>query len=346
MGPDAPVAGRILTAGRIAELSQGNLVDCEPASSYALADPADAAPDTVCIAFTRTVLDGLVARDCGLVIAPEQLEERLAGRARLLVANPRLALARLTAALASATPHPGDHRPDSATVAPGAQVHESARLAAGVVIGADARVGPGCVLGPGVTIGAGARLGSNCVLHAGVHIYPGVVLGERVVLHAGAVIGADGFGYVPTRDGPLKIHHLGGVVIGDDVEIGANTCVDSGALSPTRVGARTKLDNLVQIGHNVVLGEDCLVAGHTAIGGSTVVGNRVMIAGNSAISDHVEIGDDAVVAGMSGVGKNIPAGETWFGVPAVPMRQFTRRQYLQSRLEEIWNHVRERRTRD
>lgn len=207
-------------------------------------------------------------------------------------------------------------------------------IGAGAVIGAGSRVGPGCVLGEGVT------LGPDCVLHANVTLYPGTALGARVIVHSGAVLGADGFGYAFGPQGAVKIHHLGGVVIEDDVEVGANTCIDRGTLLDTRVGARTKIDNLCQIGHNVQIGPDCVIAGGSAIGGSTVLERGVLLGGAVAVTDHVRLGAGARVGGRSSVTKSVPAGETWAGYPAKPQRKWVRELYLIGKLEAIWASVR------
>ena len=158
-------------------------------------------------------------------------------------------------------------------------------------------------------------------------------------MHSGAVIGSDGFGYAAGPTGATKIHHLGTVELHDDVEIGANTCIDRGTLASTVIGARTKIDNLCQIGHNVTMGTDCLVAGRSAIAGSVKIGNRVTIGGSVGISDHISIGDGVTLAAGSGVSKDIPAGETWAGAPAVPFRKWVRGLYLQGQLETIWQIV-------
>lgn len=226
-----------------------------------------------------------------------------------------------------------------------ASVHLSATLGAGVrvaanaVIGAGAVLGQDCSVGAGSVIGAGVRLGAGCRLYPNVTIYPGVVLGDRVILHAGTVIGADGFGYAAGPTGAVKIHHLGGVRLGDDVEVGANTCIDRGTLQDTVVGARTKIDNHCQVGHNVQIGHDTLVAGMAAIAGSVKIGSGVIIGGAVGISDHVTIGDGARIAGRSGVTKSVPAGATWAGFPARPHREFVRELYLLSKLEELWRRA-------
>lgn len=252
------------------------------------------------------------------------------------VAEPRLALALLSARF-DARP-----RPIAGARSQAATVHASATLGMGVSIDAGAWVGPGAVvgegshLGPGCVVGAGSRVGVRCVLHANVTLYDGVTLGDRVILHAGAVIGADGFGYAASPTGAVKVRQLGGVRIGDDVEIGANTAVDRGTLDDTVVGARTKIDNLCQVGHNVRIGTDCLIAGMTGIAGSARIGDGVIIGGAVAVSDHVTINSGARIAGRSGVTKDVPPGETWAGFPAKPHRQFARSLYLVERLEDMW----------
>ncbi|MEJ2359138.1 MAG: UDP-3-O-(3-hydroxymyristoyl)glucosamine N-acyltransferase [Deinococcales bacterium] len=194
------------------------------------------------------------------------------------VDDARRALARLTALF--------DQRPR-----PAAEVHATAVIAADATLGDDVAVGPNSVIesgavighgtriGPNCSVGAGARIGHDCRLHAGVVLYDGVELGDRVELHSGCVVGADGFGYAESPRGALKIHHLGGVVLGDDVEIGANSAVDRGTLEPTRIGPRTKIDNHCQVGHNVAIGSDCLIAGMTGIAGSCTLGDRVILGG-------------------------------------------------------------------
>ncbi len=256
-----------------------------------------------------------------------------------VVADPRLALARLSR-LFDDRPAVASDTAASAVVHPGATVAAGVHLGPGVVVGAGASVGVGCQLGANSVVGGGATLGAGCVLHPNVTLYPGVRLGERVVVHSGTVIGADGFGYAAGPRGAEKIHHLGGVVVGNDVEIGANSCVDRGTLSDTVIGARSKIDNHCQIGHNVNIGTDTLIAGMTGVAGSVTIGNGVILGGYVGVSDHVTINDGARVAGRSGVTKDVPAGETWAGFPAKPHRQFARQLYLLGRLEAIWAAVR------
>ena len=272
-----------------------------------------------------------------LVVAPEGLDlPALAGAAVARVPDARLALARLTALFDDRPAPATGERSAHAHVDPTAVLGAGVTLMPGAVVRAGARVGDRSVVGPGSVVGEGSVVGADCVLHANVTLYDGVTLGDRVVLHAGCVIGADGFGYAASPTGAVKVRHLGGVRIGDDVEVGANTAIDRGTLDDTVVGAGTKIDNLCQVGHNVRIGRSCLIAGMTGIAGSAVIGDGAVIGGAVAVSDHVTIGAGARVAGRSGVTKDVPPGETWAGFPARPYRQYARSLYLEGRLEDVW----------
>ena len=303
-----------------------------------LAPPTDPSADSVVVVSSEDARDRAVAGDVAVIVGPAELATDAVPW--IVVDEPRAALATLTKRF--------DRRPVPEGVHPTAVVHPTADLAADVALGANvvvearAQIGAGSHVGAGSVIGTGSTLGRDCRVHPHVTVYDGVTVGDRAILHAGCVIGADGFGFAPSARGARKIHHLGGVTIGDDVEIGANTCVDRGTLSDTTVGDRTKIDNLCQIGHNVRIGSDVLVAGMCGIGGSTVIGHRVTLAGYVAVKDHVTIHDDATVGGRSGVLKDIPAGETWMGMPAKPAREYARSLALQSRLDRIWSFVKER----
>ena len=319
--------------------------DAATANLTNLLDPADPAyaelaPTSVVVLPANTRAP---APPPGLLVAADDhdLGESYAG-AVLRVADTRLALARLSSLLGR-HPLPRGHDGAPATVHPSATVAADAVLAPGVVVGAGASVGAGCVVGANSVIGEGVTLGEGCLLHPNVTLYPGTRLGRRVTLHAGAVIGADGFGYAAGPRGAEKIVHLGGVVLGDDVEVGANTAIDRGTLLPTRVGDRTKIDNHCQIGHNVVIGSDTLIAGMTGVAGSARIGRGVILGGYVAVSDHVQVGDGARIAGRSGVTKDVPPGATWAGFPARPHRAFVRELYLLGKLEQMWQAVKPRR---
>lgn len=215
-------------------------------------------------------------------------------------------------------------------------VHPSAIVDPSAKVGPEVHIGPHCCVGPNVTIGArsvlqgGNHIGANCTLGEDVHLFPNVVLyaktelGNRVRVHAGAVIGADGFGYVLDNGTHRKVPQIGNVILKDDVEIGANVTIDRGALGPTIVGQGTKIDNLVQIGHNVNIGEHCLLVSQVGVAGSSKLGNYVVLAGQVGIAGHLKIGSGVSVGAQSGVMHNIPDGEKWLGSPAQPDRQAKR----------------------
>ena len=208
-------------------------------------------------------------------------------------------------------------------ISPTARIERDVTVEACAVIGADVEIGEGAVIGPGAVIGAGCRIGRGSVIGPNVTILNSY-LGNRVLIHAGARIGQDGFGFVSSGQGLEKMPHVGRVIIQDDVEIGANTAVDRGALSDTVIGEGTKIDNLVQIAHNVRIGRNCVITGQCGLSGSVTLGDRVMIGGRAGVADHVTIGEGAQIAAASGVMNNIPAGERWGGTPAQPIKDWFR----------------------
>jgi UDP-3-O-[3-hydroxymyristoyl] glucosamine N-acyltransferase len=191
-----------------------------------------------------------------------------------------------------------------------------------------------------VRVGAGCSVGADSILYPNVVLYPGVIVGRRCILHAGAVVGADGFGYVPVGAGVRKIPHLGSVEIGDDVEIGSNTCIDRAKTGVTVIGAGTKIDNLVHIGHNVRVGRSCLIVAQVGVAGSCVIGDGVVLAGQAGIPDHVTIGDGARVAAQGGLFGNVPAGETYSGYPARRHAEKMREYGAIARLPEALKRIR------
>jgi len=207
-------------------------------------------------------------------------------------------------------------------VHPAAFVAGSARLGQGVAIGPhavvldDAEIGDGAAIHPGAYVGAGAKIGRGSVIHPNATIETACVLGERVVVHAGSVIGSDGFGFAREGTVQVKVPQLGNVVVEDDVEIGANVCIARATVGTTRVGKGTKIDNLVQIAHNVVIGEGSVVVAQVGISGSTEIGDRVVLGGQAGIAGHIRVGDDAMVGAQAGVTKSVPTGEQVSGYPA------------------------------
>jgi UDP-3-O-[3-hydroxymyristoyl] glucosamine N-acyltransferase len=237
----------------------------------------------------------------------------------LITPEPLAAYARAAARL---------HRPrrppaDPARVHPSAEFEDEVVVAPGAVIGPDVQIGRGSYIGPNAVIGVGVRLGRGCSIGPGASI-GFALIGDGVHILAGAVIGEAGFGVAGGRGGAIDVPQLGRVILQDGVTVGANSCIDRGMWDDTVVGENTKIDNLVQIGHNVRLGRNCAVAAHTGISGSSLIGDGVRFGGRAGIADHVVIGDGAQVMAAAGVMREIPAGETWGGVPAMPARQWMR----------------------
>ncbi len=234
---------------------------------------------------------------------------------------------------------PGVHR--AAVVSDDARVDPTASIGAGCFVGARAEIGPRTVLHPGVVLYDAVRVGADCVLHARCVIAAASVLGDRVVLQPGVVIGGDGFGYVGLEGGGLaKAHQVGRVVLEDDVEIGANSTVDRGTLGDTRIGRGTKIDNLVQIGHNCTIGERCIIVSQAGIAGSTTLGAGVVLLAQSGIAGHKRIGANAFIGPQSGVHKDVPAGARVLGSPQRLERAFHRQMAALSRLPELVRRVR------
>lgn len=232
---------------------------------------------------------------------------------------------------------PGIHA--TAIVPASAQVDPSAHIGPYCVLGERVKIGPRTVLQGSDHVGAGCQLGEEVNLFPNVTLYPRTEVGNRVRVHSGTVVGSDGFGYVQDSGVHCKVPQIGNVVIRDDVEIGANVTIDRGALGPTIIGRGTKIDNLVQIAHNVTLGEHCLIIAQAGIAGSSKLGNYVIVAGQAGIAGHLKIGNRVSVAAQSGVMNNIPDGEKWLWSPAQPDRQAKRQMIALQQLPELLRRV-------
>jgi UDP-3-O-[3-hydroxymyristoyl] glucosamine N-acyltransferase len=323
-------------------------------------EPAMAGPEDLALAMSPAYAAGLAEGHARAAVLWDGADWRALGlRAAIFVGRPRLAMSGVTRAF--------DGGPRIA-----AGIHPAAIVDPGAKIGPGAAIGPFVVIEPGVTIGAnsriaahvhiaeGAMIGADALIHSGARIGARVTIGDRVFIQPGAVIGADGFSFVtPEKSGVeeirqtlgersevraqswLRIHSLGTVEIGDDVEIGANATIDRGTIRATRIGSGTKLDNLVHVGHNVEVGSDTLLCGQVGIAGSTRIGNRVVLGGQCGVGDNLFVGDDVIAGGATKILTNAPAGRVLLGYPALKMDQHIEAQKNIRRLPRLYAQVAE-----
>ncbi|MFN3937137.1 MAG: UDP-3-O-(3-hydroxymyristoyl)glucosamine N-acyltransferase [Gemmobacter sp.] len=302
------------------------------------AEPAAANPDHLALAMDAKYADGLARGSArAAVLWPGADWQALGLTAALFVPRPRLAMAGITR-LFDPGPRiaPGIH--PSAAIDPTAEIGAGAAIGPFVVIGAAARIGPRARIASHVSVAEGAEIGSDALIHAGVRIGARVRIGDRFIAQPGAVIGSDGLSFVtPDRSGVeevrttlkerkeirpqgwTRIHSLGSVVVGDDVEVGANSTIDRGTIRDTEIGSGTKIDNLVHLGHNVRVGQDCMLCGQVGIAGSARIGDRVVLAGQCGVNDNIFVGDDVIAGGATKIFTNVPAGRVILGSPAVKM---------------------------
>lgn len=303
-----------------------------------VAEPAQAGPADLAIAMKPAFADGLSMGRARAAIVWDGADWQALGlEAAIVVPRPRFALSGLTQLMDRGPEiapgiHPTAVIDGSAAVGPGAAIGPFVVIAAGV------RIGEGARIASHVSIGAGAVIGEDAMILEGVRIGAGVTIGARFIAQPGAVIGADGFSFVTPEKSAVeaaretlgdrgdaegqswtRIHSLGGVEIGDDVEIGANSAIDRGTIRATRIGRGTKLDNLVHLGHNVEVGEDVLLCGQVGVAGSSRIGNRVVLGGQCGVSDNIFVGDDVVAGGATKMFSNVPAGRVVLGSPAMKM---------------------------
>ena len=256
------------------------------------------------------------------------------------VPNARIALARVLPLFFPPEEHPRGIHP-SAVISDSAHVDPSAHIGPNCVLGARVRLGARSVLMGGNNLSADCQLGDDVCLFPNVVLYRKTQVGHRVIIHAGTVIGSDGYGYVLDEGRHRKVLQLGNVIIHDDVEIGANTAIDRGALGPTVIGEGTKIDNLVHVAHNVVIGRHCLIMGQVGFAGSTRLGDYVVVASQSGIADHLKLGNQAVIGAKSGVMRDVPDGGRVLGIPAAPDRQAKRQIIAAQQLPELLHRLRD-----
>jgi len=325
------------TLRELAELAGGRLDGDPERVVTGVASLDDAGPSDVAFVALPRYRDAATASQAGCLVAPEDYDGAGSGGAVLRVADVNRAMSRIAEVLCPPlpTPDPGIH--------PKAAVDETAILGQGVhvgacaVVGRDARIGDRTRIRCGAVVAEEAVVGDDCDVHAGVVIREGCRLGNRVVVHAGAIIGSDGFGYLPGEAGPEKVPQLGTVEIGDDVEIGAGVTIDRARFGATRIGPKVKIDNLVQIAHNVDIGEGTVIVAQVAIAGSTRIGRGCQIAGQAAIDGHLTVGDGARIAAKAGVTKDVPPDTDVSGYPAVVHREHLRQEVALRRLTEMFD---------
>lgn len=323
-----------------------------------VAEPADARPDDLALAMDQKYAGGLAKGRARAAVLWQGADRTALGlRAAIFVGRPRLAMSAITRAF---DPGPGiaDGIHPTAVIGAGVTIGIGAAIGPFVVIGDDARIGARARIGAHVSIGAGTQIGEDAMIHPGVRIGGRLRIGDRFVCQSGAAIGGDGFSYVtPEKSGAeevretlgqraeiraqkwLRIQSLGGVVIGDDVEVGANATIDAGTIRATAVGNGTKIDNLVHLGHNVVVGEDCLLCGQTGIAGSVKIGDRVILGGQCGVVDNIFIGDDVIAGGGTKILSNVPAGRVLLGYPAIKMETHVQAWKNIRRLPRLFEQV-------
>jgi UDP-3-O-[3-hydroxymyristoyl] glucosamine N-acyltransferase len=300
-----------------------------------VAAQAHATQQQLVFAESEAAVAGAEASGAGAIAISAKLARAGSAKPMLLVDHPKLAFARAAQLLKAESPLHGIHA--SAEVAVSASLGEGVSVGPNVVIGEDAFIGAHSRIDAGVVIGAAVRIGRRCHLYPRVVVYSGTILGDRVTAHAGAVLGSDGFGYV--RDSGTgeytKFPQQGHLIIEDDVEIGANTTIDRGALEETRIGRGAKLDNLVHVGHNVSVGRNVVIAAQTGISGSSSIGEGAIVGGQVGIADHVEIGPGAILGAQAGIptGKRIHGpGVVFWGTPARPIKDYLKELATLARL--------------
>lgn len=315
---------RTLTARAIADIVGGELKGSELTEVSGVAPIARAERNHLTFVGDGRYAPLLASSSAGIVLVTPELAE-LPGTvpSRVVVANPQAALLDLLPRF-----YPQESRPPG--IDPTARIGRGVKLGRSVIIDPYAVIESDAVIGDNAWIGSHAFLGRAVVVGAASHVFPSVTLysgaqlGERVILHSGVRIASDGFGYVFSGGVHAKIPHVGRCVIENDVEIGANTTIDRGSIDDTVIGAGTKIDNLVQIGHNVKVGKLCIIMAQVGIAGSTTIGDGCVLAGQAGLGGHITIGAGAKIAGQSGVFGSVPAGETWSGYPARPHRESLR----------------------
>lgn len=329
----------------LASLTGGILTKVKDVTIERVAPPKLADEKTLALAMNEDEIANLSETKAAAALVP--LGVNLDGISTIEVERPRLAFMKLLNAFYIAPDTPREVHP-TAVIDPSAKLGKNVSIGPNVVISRDAVIGDNTAIKANCYVGKGAKIGSDCLLHPSVNVGDFVIIGNRCILHHSVSLGADGFSFVTEAPSNIeqaraegaiketnkevkvyKIPSLGSIEIGDDVEIGANTCIDRGTIENTVIGAQTKIDNLVQIGHNCKIGKACTIVSQVGIAGSCIIGDRVVIAGQAGLKDHVEIGEDSIILAKAGITKSFPKKSVIMGAPAVLRKDFIKRlKYL------------------
>jgi UDP-3-O-[3-hydroxymyristoyl] glucosamine N-acyltransferase len=336
------VPSRRYSAGEIASLTGAELADSAHSVIVISTIASAATGGAGALVFVEgkrnaALLDKLEA--AAVLVTPDIAGRVPSGVAVLVTPTPQRAFAMVGRLLYPDAAMPGAITGETG-ISPAAHIDPTAHIEAGVVVEAGAVIGAGVAIGAGTVIAPNVVIGRNSQIGRKAYVGPNAsiqyaLIGNNVIIHAGAKIGQDGFGFVAGRGGPERIPQIGRVVIQDNVEVGANSTIDRGAMADTVIGENTKIDNLVQIAHNVRIGRGCIIAGLTGISGSVTVGDNVLMGGGVGLADHVVIGDRAQLAARSGFMHDVPAGEVWAGYPAKPMKEAMREFAVIRKLAQV-----------
>jgi UDP-3-O-[3-hydroxymyristoyl] glucosamine N-acyltransferase len=326
----------VKTLNQLADLVGGTVVGEGDLEIHRVAAIDKAQPGDITFLANPKYLPLLQTTKASAVIVKPGIEAP--GRTLLLCANPYLAFAKILTVLHVQPPEVRGIMA-GAFVDPEAHIAEGATVQPGCVVGKNTVVGAGTTLFPGVVLYDNVTVGENCLIHAGVVVREGCRIGDRVIVQPGAVIGSDGFGFAPDGGGYFKIPQVGIVVIEDDVEVGANACLDRAAMGETRIGRGTKIDNMVQVGHNVKIGADSIIVAQVGIAGSTEIGKHCTLGGQVGVAGHLKIGDNTMIGGQSGIAADLPGGVVFSGSPAIPHRDWLRASMSFAKLPEMRKEI-------
>ena len=325
-----------LTAAKIAEMVNGKLIGSPDRTISSVSGIRDAQSDQLSFIGNKQYQHQLESTKAGVVlVCPDLADAPAVDRSLIVCDNVDYAFAKVIAVFAEEPPKwPVGVHP-SAVVSPEAKLGQGVSINANAVIEAGAEIGDGTVIGAGGYIGHDVKIGAGSLLYPNVTVMYRCVIGRKAVIHPGVVIGGDGFGFIPTKQGLVKVPQTGIVQIDDDVEIGANTTIDRARFGKTWIKSNVKIDNQVMVAHNVVIGESSILVAQCGIAGSAELGRGVILAAKSGVNGHITLGDGVQVAGTSGVVKSLPAGAIALGTPAESQREFMARHTLPSRFEKL-----------